>query len=388
MKVLDETGMGVFWALVKEYIANHVEEVTNNYLPLSGGTMTGGLNINSWGGLTTTGKITTTSGLNTGSWKAWMMRNGGDDDNFAAIWFVSNDAVYLARVDPDNLDSADPTILFRPLYIDIYNNIYLSGSNVHIDNTGAMYTQNLVCNNSNSISGYGSLELYSAAPFIDFHFNKSQEDYTSRIIESESGTLTIPRNFAVNGSLKMGPDSPGISTTGWLCSTMINDSGDGATGCYKFYCNNNAVLLTSHSVEDVDNSVSQSKYTYFIFYDSTQQYQMNFAGNKISFYQNGRIMATEFYENSDITLKENVDSVSKADVEKVNKVEFKEFNFINDEDKTKKYGVIAQEVEEAGLNNLVSTNAEGKKAVDYISLLVLKIQALEKRVAELEAERR
>ena len=99
-------------------------------------------------------------------------------------------------------------------------------------------------------------------------------------------------------------------------------------------------------------------------------------------------MATEFYENSDITLKENVDSVSESDLDKVEDVEFKEFNFIDDADKTKKYGVIAQEVEEAGLDNLVSTNAEGKKAVDYISLLVLKIQALEKRVAELEAERR
>lgn len=154
--------------------------------------------------------------------------------------------------------------------------------------------------NHDPISGYGSLELYGATPFIDFHYGNSQADYTSRIIESESGTLTVSKNLAVNG----------------------------------------------------------------------------------------RIVATEFYENSDITLKENVDLVSESDVEKINKVEFKEFNFIDDEDKTKKYGVIAQEVEEAGLDNLVSTNAEGKKAVDYISLLVLKIQALEKRVAELEAERR
>ena len=388
MKVLDETGMGVFWALVKEYIANHVEDVTNSYLPLSGGTLTGGLNINSYGGLTTTGTLTTSSGLKTTSWKSWMMRNGGDDDNIAAIWYVDNDTIKLCRTNPDDMDLSDPPVLFTLFSYNTNNAIWLCDGQMYISKEGIFHTRQLVSDNHDLISGYGSLELYSTTPYIDFHYDSSQEDYTSRIIESESGTLTIPRNFAVNGSLTMGPNSPGINTKAWLCSTMINDSGDGATGCYKFYCNNDAVLLTSHSAEDVDNSVSQSKYTYFIFYDSTQQYRMNFAGNKISFYQNGRIMATEFYENSDITLKENVDSISKSDLGKIEDVEFKEFNFIDDEDKTKKYGVIAQEVEEAGLDNLVSTNAEGKKAVDYISLLVLKIQALEKRVAELEAERR
>lgn len=361
---------------------------TGNYLPLSGGTLTGGLNINSYSGLTTTGKITTTSGLNTSSWKAWMMRNGGDDDNFAAIWFVSNDAAYLARVDLDNLDSSDPTILFRPLYIDIYNNIYLSGSNVHIDNTGAMYTQNLVCNNSNSISGYGSLELYSANPFIDFHFNKSQEDYTSRIIETSAGTLTVQKNFQVEGELVTGSNSRGLKSTGWIASTLINDSGDGATGAYRLYCNNDALYMVSLNKEDVDVSSPTSQYTYWFCYDSARNYQMQFANNQIQFNNNGNITASAFYENSDVTLKENINSISESDLNKVEEVEFKEFNFIKDENKTKKYGVVAQEVEEAGLDNLVSSDMEGKKSVDYISLLVLKIQALEKRVAELEAERR
>ena len=407
MKVLDETGMGVFWALVKEYIANHVEEVTNNYLPLtggtlsgdvrltpnntlsiarseegvsvdvvklgwvsasekgdgifirsvsdgsnhlsinykgirndtasedyfyttdgnyrtlktindeslfdggnldldaryipiSGGTMTGGLNINNYAGLTTMGRVTTSSGLKTTTWTSWMMRNGGYDDEIAAIWYVENDAIRLVRINPDDMDLSDPPVLFTPFRYDTNNAIWLCNSKMYISQEGIFHTRQLVSDNRDPISGYGSLELYAAKPFIDFHYDGSQEDYTSRIIENESGTLTVSKNLSVNG----------------------------------------------------------------------------------------RTTATEFYENSDVTLKENVDSVSESDVEKINKVEFKEFNFIDDEDKTKKYGVIAQEVEEAGLDNLVSTNAEGKKAVDYISLLVLKIQALEKRVAELEAERR
>ena len=51
---------------------------------------------------------------------------------------------------------------------------------------------------NNSIVGKNGLELYHATPFIDFHFGNSSADYTSRIIESDSGTLTIPKNLTVS----------------------------------------------------------------------------------------------------------------------------------------------------------------------------------------------
>lgn len=41
----------------------------------------------------------------------------------------------------------------------------------------------------------GGLELYYTTPFIDFHFNNTTTDYTSRLIENESGTLTCIGNF-------------------------------------------------------------------------------------------------------------------------------------------------------------------------------------------------
>lgn len=97
---------------------------------------------------------------------------------------------------------------------------------------------------------------------------------------------------------------------------------------------------------------------------------------------NGPITATAFYESSDRSLKENIKPISNSDLEKVKNIEFKEFNF--KENSTKKYGVIAQEVEDAKLNNLVSENSEGVKSVDYISLLVLKIQQLEEEIKELK----
>lgn len=46
-----------------------------------------------------------------------------------------------------------------------------------------------------------SIELSDTNPYIDFHFNNSTSDYTSRIIESSSGTLTVSNNLKVSGKL-------------------------------------------------------------------------------------------------------------------------------------------------------------------------------------------
>lgn len=57
-------------------------------------------------------------------------------------------------------------------------------------------------NSAGSLSGYGG--------FIDFHFNGSQADYTSRIIEDASGKLNLNQAVFVNynGNVGIGTDSP------------------------------------------------------------------------------------------------------------------------------------------------------------------------------------
>lgn len=42
-----------------------------------------------------------------------------------------------------------------------------------------------------SISSKGGLELFGSTPYVDFHYNNSTSDYTSRIIEQSSGVLNI-----------------------------------------------------------------------------------------------------------------------------------------------------------------------------------------------------
>ena len=141
------------------------------------------------------------------------------------------------------------------------------------------------------------IELYSSSyPFIDFHYNNSSADYTSRIIESSSGVLKI-------------------------------------------------------------NEVSLS---------------------------NGQVTATKVTQTSDERLKENISTIIE-DIDKIKDIEFFEFNLKNDKTKTKSYGVIAQDLEKVGLNNLVVEDTDGNKSVDYTALIMLELQRLRNEVKELKA---
>ena len=140
------------------------------------------------------------------------------------------------------------------------------------------------------------IEIYHATPFIDFHYNKSSADYTSRIIEASSGVLKI-------------------------------------------------------------NEVSLS---------------------------NGQVTATKVTQTSDERLKENISTIIE-DIDKIKDIEFFEFNLNDDVNKTKSYGVIAQDLEKVGLENLVVEDANGYKAVDYTALIMLELQRLRNEVKELKA---
>ena len=98
------------------------------------------------------------------------------------------------------------------------------------------------------------------------------------------------------------------------------------------------------------------------------------------------VTAKGFYSKSDVNLKENINNLNFKDYSKVENVAFKSFNFKNDETKTKTYGVIAQEVQAAGLNEIVHKDNDGNLSVDYISLLILKIAELEDKVNKLSEE--
>jgi len=98
------------------------------------------------------------------------------------------------------------------------------------------------------------------------------------------------------------------------------------------------------------------------------------------------IVAKSFYATSDERIKENIQSLLGMDARKSDLVEFKTFNFKNDETKSKTYGVIAQDVLAAGLNEIVHKDENDNLSVDYISFLILKIANLENKIGELSNE--
>lgn len=178
----------------------------------------------------------------------------------------------------------------------------------------------------------------------------------------QGGTLTLTK-----GTISAG--TSGI-TQSEADGRYVNISGDTMTGDLN---------VTGHTVNAQTVDVTNVEALQITVSGNTNNNAINV--------NNGGVTAKAFYESSDISLKENITPITKEATDAVDCLTFKQFNFKDDKDKTTKYGVVAQEVEAAGLSNLVSANEEGVKSVDYISLLILKIEALEKRIAELEAER-
>lgn len=95
----------------------------------------------------------------------------------------------------------------------------------------------------------------------------------------------------------------------------------------------------------------------------------------------GSIETAHAYKTSDIRLKKNITLVSGEKSKAADKLQIREFDYKN----TGKHsiGLIAQEVEEV-LPDMVHTDGNGYKSVDYTEYLLMKVSALEARIAELE----
>ena len=90
--------------------------------------------------------------------------------------------------------------------------------------------------------------------------------------------------------------------------------------------------------------------------------------------------AAHFYENSDQRLKTNIQAILNSDKMPI----IKEFDW--KEDGSHSYGLIAQELEEQGYSELVSTKDDGYKTVNYSAALSLIVGKLQVKIKELEKE--
>ena len=114
----------------------------------------------------------------------------------------------------------------------------------------------------------------------------------------------------------------------------------------------------------------------------------------------GTITATGAIYSSDRNLKDNIVDIDDNELDKAARVSFKSYNFKGENNKI--YGVIAQDLQEIGLNEMVYTKDDGTLAVDYTSLMILEIAKLrrdensllehiawlERRIEKLESEKK
>ena len=260
--------------------------------------------------------------------------------------------------------------------------------------------------------------------YLDFHYSDSStNDYAVRLqcdsdanvvvnLPTSGGTLAltqdIPTNTTqlTNGSGYITSSAlSGYATTSAL-SSYLPLSGGNMTGTINFYTNGtNCGSIYTNIVSGEYKMYVGTNCDQLYLYSQTDIYaNSDLTLDSSSLYITGSgalnvagastltgavtcsssITATSFYQSSDKDLKENIKSIANDDTTKLNDIEFKQFNFKSDESKTKHYGVIAQDVVNAGLDNLVSKNDKEELSVDYVSLLVLKIQQLEDRIKQLE----
>lgn len=93
----------------------------------------------------------------------------------------------------------------------------------------------------------GNIELYHATPFIDFHYEKSSADYTSRIIEAGNGLLSINNRLYIknNGNVGVNNSSP---------SRQLDVSG--SAGVTELYINGIRLYRYSSGVLMLDGNLA------------------------------------------------------------------------------------------------------------------------------------
>ena len=126
-------------------------------------------------------------------------------------------------------------------------------------------------NINGTISGAPAIELYYSTPYIDFHYNNSSADYTSRIIEIASGKLQFTHHVIVSGNVGINTSSPsqrldvnGTARANSLASTNI-----------RIECDNNGVFGSRSGEINNYNAPLQLQY------NTSQQLHLCYGGGAV-----------------------------------------------------------------------------------------------------------
>lgn len=202
------------------------------------------------------------------------------------------------------------------------------------------------------ILGFGDYANYWRSNYIGLYGRPYTINHNG--LTTFMGGISIPGNLSVSGTTNLGTTIIGTSSS--TKGLTIHGNID-ATGWTKI----GSTLNVSGKTTLGSSSTSADLQVY----------------GSINTTKN--ITASAFYESSDKNLKEDITSISAIDLAR--DIQLKEFRF--KADGIKRYGVIAQDLLEEGLDNLVSTK-NNHLTVDYISLLCLKIAQLEEEIKRIK----
>lgn len=127
------------------------------------------------------------------------------------------------------------------------------GGNCFKANSSAITCNRSLIVNAGADFGYGAtirnagLELYFSTPFIDFHFNNSNKDFTSRIIESKESVLSI--NGVTCSSSNLAANN--VSATNVNVSSRIN--ADAATAIFNNVYVKDELRSTTWAIDNITN---------------------------------------------------------------------------------------------------------------------------------------
>lgn len=127
------------------------------------------------------------------------------------------------------------------------------GGNCFKANSSAITCNKSLIVNAGADFGYGAtirnagLELYFSTPFIDFHFDNSNNDYTSRIIEGGKGVLNI--NGVTCSSSNLAANN--VSATNVNVSSRIN--ADAATAIFNNVYVKDELRSTTWAIDNITN---------------------------------------------------------------------------------------------------------------------------------------
>lgn len=219
--------------------------------------------------------------------------------------------------------------------------------NERLPKTGGTITGRLTLDSGLDVKS--EIELFGNAPYIDFHFNNTTTDYTSRLMETSSGLLTISNTLGLsvlNGN---------ITTPRFITS---------AAGCQIYDDANGNLFFRTGNVHPI--------------------YCRSLTGDQVYV----PVVASAFTQASSRRYKENIKDLTDDEANKILDINIVEFDYKVKENGTNMVGVIAEDVYEVLPNVVTMAEINGEDvpdSVDYSKFtpyILKKIQMQEEKIKE------